>query len=288
MKSYILHTIVLLSSMTFTACTSNTEVIESNEEEMNSQPTVPKEKKTVIAQSNTYSGFITVPPAQKISIHTPVSGFIRGIRVIPGSVVKKGQLLAKIEHRDIVVLQENYLKKLAAFEFTSIEFERKKKLHDQQVISPKEFQEISAQYQSMKVSIQSYERQLQLIGISPKNLPSKGIVSSLEIRALSNGILTAIHANEGMFAQQEAPLFELLDTTSKYIEFEVYSADIDKISVGQSLKFTVVGNPTTFELKVASMTSALNQNKQNLIVVSESLKNKPELVVGSRVFVTPQ
>ncbi len=284
MKKYIKLIVLNGLLVVLASCGSaeTTDVSEENETETATTPETAAPSDS--AQMITCSGYVIVPPSQTLSEHAPVEGFVREIRVMQGQKVKKGQVLARLEHQNIIQRQENYLKLQADFTFISAEHQRKFELYEKKVISDKEYQEIDSKFQSVKISLQSMEKQLALMGISATSLKKNGITPYIEIRASSNGILTKIHANEGMFTSQDAALFELIDDTKKYVEFEVFTGDQSRITIGQSISFTTVGSTKEYTCKVAAVTQAMNKQKQSLLIISEALPVDTDLVVGSRVF----
>src|SRR5680860_1551654 len=87
------------------------------------------------------NGMIDVPPQGNISINIPYGGFLKFTEMLPGSRVKKGQLLAVIENPEFVDIQQEYLESLAEGDFLKTEFDRQKTLYEEQVSSAKVFQQ---------------------------------------------------------------------------------------------------------------------------------------------------
>jgi len=50
------------------------------------------------------NGVMDVPPQNLISVSAPLGGFVHTTKMIPGMKVKKGQVLAVLEHQDYVQL----------------------------------------------------------------------------------------------------------------------------------------------------------------------------------------
>src|SRR6218665_548018 len=42
------------------------------------------------------NGFLDVPPQSKVSVSAPMAGFVKSTQLLPGSRVRKGQVVAKI------------------------------------------------------------------------------------------------------------------------------------------------------------------------------------------------
>jgi cobalt-zinc-cadmium efflux system membrane fusion protein len=281
--------IILISSLAlFTSGCSNQEdqtapkETESTEKEVKTQQTAPKK----MGQSSTFSGIVTVPPSQRISIHTPIAGYINAVNVMPGGEVKKGQLLARIEHRDIIMLQENFVRAYASFNVLKENYKRQKELHTQNVLSDKEFQQTESDYLIAEASKNSYEAQLGLVGIQATSILKSGIQKSVAIRAPKNGALGEIAVNEGMFVQEDMPLFEIFDATAKYVQFEVFASDISKFKKGMTIYLKQLGTDEVISSRVATITQVMHPEKQSVLITTESIQKHASFMIGGTVFVT--
>ncbi|MCB0586060.1 MAG: efflux RND transporter periplasmic adaptor subunit, partial [Phaeodactylibacter sp.] len=55
------------------------------------------------------SGMIDVPPSNIRSVHSPVTGFVQGVKHLPGEYVRRGDLLATIAHPELIRQQRDFL-----------------------------------------------------------------------------------------------------------------------------------------------------------------------------------
>src|ERR1043165_9924013 len=55
------------------------------------------------------NGTLDVPPQQMLSVSTPFGGILRNTQLLEGFWVKKGQVIAEMEHPDYIQLQQDYL-----------------------------------------------------------------------------------------------------------------------------------------------------------------------------------
>ena len=55
------------------------------------------------------NGKITLAPNAVASVSMPLGGYIKNIKVMPGMIIKKGQVLAIIEDQSYVQIQQDYL-----------------------------------------------------------------------------------------------------------------------------------------------------------------------------------
>ena len=55
------------------------------------------------------NGMMNVPPQYKVSINAAFGGFVKNLKLMEGSPVSKGQILASIENPEYIQLQQDYL-----------------------------------------------------------------------------------------------------------------------------------------------------------------------------------
>ena len=76
------------------------------------------------------TGTLELYPQDKANISPFVGGNVSSIKVVPGDNVSKGQVLAYIEHPDIIAMQQDYQEKNDELVFLKQDFERKQTLYD--------------------------------------------------------------------------------------------------------------------------------------------------------------
>ncbi|MES2732446.1 MAG: efflux RND transporter periplasmic adaptor subunit [Bacteroidota bacterium] len=63
------------------------------------------------------SGKLDVPPQNLVTIHAPVSGFVKSTDLLQGMPVKKGQVIAILQNQDYVQIQQDYVESKSRVEF---------------------------------------------------------------------------------------------------------------------------------------------------------------------------
>ena len=86
------------------------------------------------------TGILELYPQYKANISPFVGGNVSSIKVIEGDKVRKGQVLAYLQHSDIISMQQEFQEKNDELVFLQQDFERKQTLFDKGVSSAKEFQ----------------------------------------------------------------------------------------------------------------------------------------------------
>ena len=276
---------VVVIGLIMTACSSeSTEIVEVEEE------TVEKKDTTLVMPSEvgtvTCTGTVGVPPSAHISLHARSKGIITKIHKIEGEPVKKGEVLAWIEDPQIIQLQENYLKAKADEKYWKAEFGRKSELFKKGVIPEREFQSVESSYSNANAMLDSYSKQVSLMGISKESIEKNGIQSSIAVRSSVNAVIVHISVNNGMFVNADSPLFTIVNTDVKHLALNIFSTDIGKIKEGQLIEFSIPGIEKTYEANVHYIGQMVDLETKAVMVHADMKENYPEIVVGSTVFAT--
>ncbi len=126
------------------------------------------------------NGVIDVPPTGIASVSIPMGGYIQDINLIPGTFVKKGQVLATVKDPAYVQLQENYLATKAKLSYLQQDLDRQKALLTQEAVSKKSFQQIQADFNSNAIQLKALSEQLKLINIQPESLTTEKMSSLVQ------------------------------------------------------------------------------------------------------------
>ncbi len=194
------------------------------------------EKKNM-SQEILVNGTLELPPQEKADISPIMGGIVKKIYVIEGDKVKKGQVLATMQHPDFVQLQEDYASTVHEFDYLEKEYTRTKKLYEEKVSSAASYQKAKSAYLKSKSMLASQKIKLSMLGISAKNVAAGKIVSMVNIYSPFNGIISLVETNVGAYAEPMSKLFEVVNINKMHADFMVYEKDINHVSVGQKVFF---------------------------------------------------
>ena len=179
------------------------------------------------------NGYTTVPPQNMANISTLIGGTVKDIFVLEGTFVNKGKVLATIQNLDVVEMQEDYSSAIANIEYLQLEFNRQKKLSDQNVNPRKVFQEVKAKLAVERARAQAAKNKLQALNMSTNGASLVPIVSPI------SGYVGKISIAKGAFAETGVLLFEVVDNSQMHLDLNVYEKDLGSISVGQEVDFVL-------------------------------------------------
>jgi membrane fusion protein, heavy metal efflux system len=257
MKTTIYKTILFTAILVMMGCKDKTAtVIEDahNEENENrveltdaqlaqTEIVIGKAEKRKIGTEIMVNGMINVPPQGNISVTVPYGGFLKYTNMLPGTRLKKGQLLAKVENPLFVEFQRDYLEVLAKEDYLRADFERQKTLNEEAVTSAKVFQKAKSEYLTNTANIQALESKLKLIGINLSNVKNGTVSSTINVHSPINGVVKEVFINTGKYFNQQDVLMDITDASDLHVELKVYEDDIPLIRNEQRIRFRLANDP---------------------------------------------
>jgi len=181
------------------------------------------------------NGKIDVPPQNIVSISVPLGGYLKTTKLLPGTRVKRGEVLAVMEDQQYIQLQQDYLTGQARLAYLANDYLRQKDLNKNKSSSDKIFQQAESDYQGQQVMMKSLYEKLKLAGIIPEKLTKDNISRSVSIHSPINGYVSKVNVNIGRYVSPTDVLFELINPTDIHLALKVFEKDLDKIKIGQQI-----------------------------------------------------
>jgi len=207
------------------------------------------------------SGLVTATPQNIASVCMPMGGFVKNVSLIPGSSVKKGQILAYMENQEFVDIQQSYLEAKSKLEYAKAEYDRQKELYNSEVASQKNMQQVTSDYKSLKAQVNALRQKLNLIGINPDNLNEDNISRTVALTSPISGYIKSVNANIGKSVSSSDVLFEIVNRNNMLLELTLFEKDADKVSVGQKIHFTINNETELHDAFVYQTGKAINDDK---------------------------
>jgi membrane fusion protein, copper/silver efflux system len=167
-----------------------------------------------------------------------------------GSQVRRGQAMANIYSPELVTAQAELIQALAAFKRT--------KTSENAIIR-----------NTASRTLNASREKLRLLGLSSKQL--EGIeqlgkpTNHITLTAPLSGIVIKKDVNEGMYVKTGSPIYTLADLKRLWIILEAYESDLQSISLGQQVDFTVESYPgTAFQGQVAYIDPLVNEKSRTI------------------------
>ena len=185
-------------------------------------------------------GKIETPPQNIVSISAPLGGYLKSILLLPGSRVKKGQVIAYIEDAKYIDLQQEYLTGQSRLRLLNSEFIRIKELFDKSACSKKTFDESESIYETQQILVKSLEEQMALIGLNPRVFTFENISGIISIHSPINGFITSVNFNVGRYLNPSDILLEIVNPSDLHLALSINEKD--RMDLFENPKFTAVLN----------------------------------------------
>ncbi len=225
------------------------------------------------------NGQLEVPPQNEAIVTAVIGSNVKSIKVIEGDKVKKGQVLAYLSHPDLISIQTEYASNWHQLEFLKEEYERKKKLYEDNVGSGKDLQKSKSAYFSMKSQVSGDESKLRLLGISPKKIQEGKIYDQVAVTSPINGHIRTVEIKTGQFVQPEKEMFEIVNIDHIHADLMVFEKDMHKVKEGQTVNFTIESVPgAELQATIYSVGKAFEQDPKAIHLHAE-IENKKGLLI---------
>lgn len=283
---------ILASALFIAACQQETQVV--NEVPANTTAATPKEVKVgklnvqALTEEIYCTGTVDVPPMERNQLHSYLAGQVTQINVIPGDEVKKGQILAKLSHPDLISLQQELLRAKADMDFQQTELDRKSKLLDNKATSVREINEIRVKRDLAKILYTSSKEHLSLLGIEAEVVLANGPVKEIILTAPFDARVSKLWVTNGQYVTENQPLIELLNKNHKHLELNIFAKHAEKVKVGQKVSFNVPGSDIEYTGEIYLISPDIEDNRLRIHghLDDESINIKVGTFIEAKIVVT--
>jgi len=200
---------------------------------------------TIAPQILTYTveckGFIYPSANEVVIISLPMEGTVKQHNITPGYYIEKGSILAIIENKDFLSLQEEYLVAKSQYEYNREDFKRQGELNVENATSMKIMQKSEYEFKKSEANLNSLSKRLEIIGLNPDSIYADKLKSTIKIYAPVSGYVSQVAVNKGMFCSKEDALCKISGNRNPIIYLRVEAEYITSLVTGQIIEFTVSG-----------------------------------------------
>ena len=230
------------------------------------------------------TGLLELFPQDRANISPFVGGNVRSIKVIEGDQVRKGEVLAYLEHPDIISMQQEFQENNDELVFLKQDFERKQTLFDKGVSSGKEFQMAQSKFRSTTSSVNALRSKLRLLGLNTDKIAEGQIFSAVPITTPISGFVDEVMVSLGDYIAPQTKMVTVSDNSKLHVDLKVYEKDISKVKLGQQIFFTVASKPNEIlKAKVHSIGKTFEADPKALHVHADMDNKNGDLLPGMYV-----
>ncbi|MDR4498775.1 MAG: efflux RND transporter periplasmic adaptor subunit [Candidatus Scalindua sp.] len=227
------------------------------------------------------SGYVVAQ--RKAAVSSKITSWLVSLFVEEGSVVKKGEIIATLENKDILAALEkakanievaHFEWELAEAELTeaALAFNRTKELLEDKVVSSSEFDVADARYKSARAAVSAKQALLKAVEAALKeaevNLEYTNIRVPFDAVVLNkNADVGDIITPLGAAANARASVVTIADMDSLQVEADVSESNIEYVKVGQHCEIQLDALPNKrFRGKVHMIVPTADRSKASVLV----------------------
>lgn len=200
-------------------------------------------------------GKIIIHPDKLAHILPKVSGVARWVGKNIGDDVKKDEILAVLESREIADIKANYLAAQEKEKLALLLFTREERLYQKKISAEQDYLNAKSSYEETKINVQLAKQKLRAFGLTDEEIEelAKEDDPDLrlnEIRSPMDGTVVFRHITKGEFIENTATIFEIADLTNVWIEIGIYPKDLNKVKEGQLVDVSLPSDEKTSPAKI--------------------------------------
>lgn len=282
-KKYF-STVVVICGLLLVGCGSKKTVIDETETNVSEEITITKSQftnsgmkvgnpePTKFQMYVKASGYIAASPSGTAQVSALIPGRIKEITVNTGVRVNKGQMLCIIESTEFIRHQQTYAELCGRLKAVESEYERQKALAGENIASQKTYQNAESEYNSLKASCEGLKTQLGLLGLKTEKTANGLIVQDMIITAPIDGYVSALHSENGAYADPQKILFELVDLNQLQLKLAVFEKDFASLTKGLNIDFYSPNNPDkVYRGTLTSYGRSINPETRAITVIGSIL-----------------
>lgn len=207
----------------------------------------------------------SIIPAEEIVLFSEVNGKVTQILFKEGQMVKKGEVLLRVD-AEILTAQRKQLH--VDLTLAESDERRKRGLLEGKAISAEEYEKSAS-------ALASIQAQLELIDAQ---------IGKTVLRAPFSGVVGLRQVSEGAYVNSSTPIAKLVQLDPLKIEFSIAELYAPLIQVGQELSFTRERDSIRYSAKVYAFEPSIDQGTR-MLKVRAQMKNEKQLYPGAFVQV---
>lgn len=191
----------------------------------------------------TVPGEIVINADRLAHIIPRVSGVVADVNCRLGDRVKKGQVMASIESRELADAKASYLASIERFELAEAIYLREEKLRSEKISSEQEYLDANKNLAEARIEMRNTEQKLRALGFSRgylDRLPSESydMFTVFDVCAPFDGTIIEKHIVMGEAITVEENVFVVADLGTVWADLHIQQSDIGLIEKSQMVTIT--------------------------------------------------
>jgi cobalt-zinc-cadmium efflux system membrane fusion protein len=290
--------LIFVCILLLSACSKSENVSEQKKSdplEIIITPEIQKQTKNEVVKYQDIGETLMIPGRletqnRKLAkIGSPITGRVSDLYVSLGDVVKKGQVLAKVNSIELTQTQLTLIKSTQLIGLKTKAVERAKLLFEADVISKAEMLRIENELDAVKADYRASRDQLMVLGMNEKaleKLESSGQINSYgDVISRFDGIIISRAINLGQIVNPQDNLFHVADLTTLWAVANIPEQQASFIQKDEvvTIEIPALGNKK-IDAKIIFEGSIVDPETRTVLVRTEidnqSLSLKPDMLTS--------
>ena len=190
--------------------------------------------------------------ADKVAQVVPrLTGVMTEVRKNLGDQVRKGEVIAVMDSRQLVDLKTEYLATMKRVELARTTFAREERLWKKKISAEQDYLLSRQALAEAEINVQAAAHKLVALGLSQTDLNTlitepAHVLTHYEIRAPLDGAVIEKHVAVGEAVKEDVTIFVIADLSTVLVDVTVYAKNLNVVKVGQrvTVKSDVLGAQT--------------------------------------------
>lgn len=205
---------------------------------------ISKASSAALEQYIDLPGEIVLNADQVAHVVPRITGIIRQVFKRQGDQVRKGEVMAVIESRDLADTKAEFLASRERSELARLNFVREERLWQKKITSEQEYLNARQAQVEAGIALRSAEQKLHALGFSDEylqNLPGQADVTytRYEIKAPFDGVVIQKHISLGEVLEENAEAFVIANLKTVWVDLQIYQKDLASIHKGQHVAIQI-------------------------------------------------
>lgn len=205
------------------------------------EPATPR----VVDRILSFDGALDVPPQQRTTASSQLSGKLVNIRVDRGQSVKAGEVLAEIASLELQDIQLELLRNHLDSELWSGTLARLRSVSDS--VPRRQVLETEGRVRTLETKSANLRQKLLTLGLTAPQidqvLKTKRVLEAFPVRAPIAGAVVDFDRMLGQVVRADESLFEIHDMSQVRVQAFVGERDSSRVQVGQTARVRLVAHP---------------------------------------------
>lgn len=167
-----------------------------------------------------------------------LQGVVREVRKQEGDHVRKGELLAVVDSRELAEAKGTYLAATHRIEFTRVTLDREEMLWKKKISAERDYLEAKRAFKEAKLTQKLAAQKLIVLGVPAATLPTLAAapaetMARYEIRSPLDGVVLERDITVGEAVTAEEKIFAVADLSTIWVNIAVYTKDLGAVHDGQ-------------------------------------------------------